>query len=89
MLHSTRQFLPFHRKIMLGCDKISSDIIDLIIKGFGNQVAVELRIGLFLCPELAADRASVALRLTLASNLPCKSIRSDIPARSVADISRG
>lgn len=74
---------------MFGCDKISSDIIDLIIKDFGNQGAVELRIGLFLRTELAADRASVALRLTFASNLPCKSIRSDIPATALANISRG
>jgi hypothetical protein len=63
---------------MFGCDKISSDIIDLIIKGFGNQIAVELRIGLFLRPELASDRAPVTLRLTFASNLPCKSICSAI-----------
>jgi hypothetical protein len=69
---------------MFGCDKICSDIIDLIIKGFENQDAVELRIGLFLRPELAADRASVSLRLTLVSNLPCSSIH----ARAVANSSR-
>lgn len=45
ILHSTRQFLPFHRKIMFRCHKISSDIIDFFIKGFGNLVALEHRIG--------------------------------------------